>query len=160
MKEIICDVYWEGPFNWDNRDSLRNPNHVLYAIYGTHYVYGQKALLYIGMTETTITDRLADHTWVNDECDTVMMRIASIGVHSDIEAWWRAWDEMSANDVYQRPDYEIIRAVEDLLIYAHQPAYNTMGKGSLKVGKWLRIFNTGKHGSLLPELSHAYFAED
>jgi hypothetical protein len=159
MQETICDVYWEGPFDWDKRALLWNPSHVLYAIYGTHPVYGQNVLLYIGMTETTVADRLAEHTWIRDEYDPVTIKIASIGVHSNIESWWQAWDKMSDNDVYLRPASEIIRAVEGLLIYAHQPAYNTMGKVSLKVDKRLRIFNTGKFGSLLPELSHTYFEE-
>ncbi len=98
MKETICDVYWEGPYNWGKRDSLRNPKHVLYVIYGTHHVYGQKVLLYIGMTETNVADRLADHTWINEECDPVMIRVASIGVHSDVESWWQAWDASDAEN--------------------------------------------------------------
>jgi hypothetical protein len=159
MQETICDVYWEGPFDWNKQDVLRNPGHVLYAIYGTHPVYGQNVLLYVGMTETTVADRLAEHTWIRDEYDPVTIKIASIGVHSSVEAWWQAWDRMSDNEVYPRPASEIIRGVEVLLIYAHQPAYNTMGKVSLQADKRLRIFNTGKCGSLLPELSHVYFEE-
>jgi hypothetical protein len=119
MEEIICDVYWEGPFNWDKRDSLLNSNHVLYAIYGTHYVYGENVLLYIGMTETTIADRLAGHTWIPDECDLVTIKIASVGVYSSIESWWQAWDTMPDDYVYPRPDHGIICSVEALLIYAH-----------------------------------------
>ncbi|MGH8056912.1 MAG: hypothetical protein ACREOH_06690 [Candidatus Entotheonellia bacterium] len=159
MQETICDVCWDGPFEWDKRNLLRNSAHVLYAIYGNHSIYGQNVLLYIGMTETTVADRLAQHTWLRDEYDRVTIKIVSIGVHPNVESWWAAWDSMSETDVYPRPTLEIIRAVEALLIYAHQPAYNTMGKGSLSVIKQLRIFDTGKCGSLLPELSYAYYKE-
>ena len=82
MQETICDVYWEGPFACDKRALLWNPSHVLYAIYGTHHMYGPNVLLYIGMTETTVADRLAEHTWIRDEYDPVTIKIASIGVHS------------------------------------------------------------------------------
>jgi len=159
MQETICDVYWDGPFEWAKRDSLRNSAHVLYAIYGTHPVYGQNVLLYIGMTESTVADRLAQHTWLRDEYDGITIKIASIGIHLSIESWWQAWEEMSESDVYPRPNLETIRAVEALLIYAHQPAYNTMGKGSLSIAKPLRIFNTGKCGSLLPDISYVYYVE-
>lgn len=159
MKEIICDVRWEGPFLWADRDSLRNPNHVLYAIHGVHHLYGSNVLLYLGMTETTVADRLAQHTWIDEEYDSVTVKVASIGIHKGIKEWWREWENMSDSYSYQRPEPDILRSVEALLIYAHQPAYNTQGKGSLPTGKWLRVFNTGKCGRLLPELSYAYFAE-
>ncbi|MBI1927973.1 hypothetical protein HYR99_27490 [Candidatus Poribacteria bacterium] len=165
MKEIICDVRWEGPFCRADFDSLCNPNHVLYAIHGVHHLYGSNVLLYLGMTgktpERTVADRLAEHerTWVNGEYDSVTVKVASIGIHKGIKEWWREWENMSDSYIYQRPERDIILAVEALLIYAHQPAYNTQGKGSLPTDQWLRVFNTGKCGRLLPELSYAYFAE-
>ena len=116
MQEIICDVCWDGPFAWDKRDLLRNSAHVLYAIYGTPPVYGQNVLRYIGMTETTVADRLAHHTWLRDEDDRATIKIASIGVHPSVETWWQAWDIMSETHVYPRPALEMSRAVEALLI--------------------------------------------
>jgi hypothetical protein len=46
----------------------------------------------------------------------------------------------------------LVEQVEALLIYAHQPAYNSMSKGSVTVAKGLRILNTGRLGHLLPEI--------
>jgi hypothetical protein len=43
-------------------------------------MYGPNVLLYIGMTETTVADRLAEHTWIRDEYDPVTIKIASIGL--------------------------------------------------------------------------------
>jgi hypothetical protein len=150
MQETICDVCWDGPFEWDRQNLLRNSAYVLYAIYGTHPVYGQNVLLYIGTTETTVADRLAQHTWLREESDRVTIKIASIEVHPSVESCWAAWEGTGETDVYPRPTLEITRGVETLLIYAHQPAYNTVGKSSLSVVKRLRIFNTGQCGSLLP----------
>jgi len=162
MKEIICDVRWEGPFHWPAEcDSLRNPNHVLYAIHGVHHLYGSNVLLYIGMIEKpekTVAERLTEHeyAWIDGEYEPVTVKVSSIGIHKGIKEWWQEWDNSC---IYQRPELGIIKAVEKLLIYAHQPAYNTKEKGSLSTDQWLRVFNTGKCGRLLPELSYAYFAE-
>ena len=54
MQETICDVCWDGPFEWDKRSLLRNSAHVLYAIYETHPVYGQNVLLYMTLRDFLI----------------------------------------------------------------------------------------------------------
>jgi hypothetical protein len=66
MDERIYDVFWEGPFLWNQRRDLTDPRHVLYGIYGTHPVYGREVLLYFGMTEHTVLERLLEHEyWIS-----------------------------------------------------------------------------------------------
>ena len=50
-QDKIDNVYWEGPFEWKQSDTEQSAQHVLYAIYGTHPVYGTGSLLYIGRSE-------------------------------------------------------------------------------------------------------------
>jgi len=154
MKERIFDVYWEGPYKWEEYKKSPLDSHVLYALYGTHPAYGQDVLLYIGKTERNVGVRLSEHAyWIEDECDQTNVRVASLG---EIESW-EGWDE---EDRYKRAKDPDIEAVEALLIYAHQPAYNTKNKEGLKISRGIRVFNTGKFGSLLPEVSHRYYSED
>ena len=158
MKETICDVRWEGPFRWSKRPHFRKPNHVLYALYGTHHLYGQNQLLYLGKTEELLSTRLAEHKkWVQGEYDRMLVRIASVGEFPTVEAWWKAWDTKKR---YKKAEPDVVDRIEALLIYANQPAYNSRLKSQANsTSAMLRIFNTGHWGLLLPEISHAYFVE-
>lgn len=155
MKEIIYDIYWEGPFNWEKRndEKIVKSHHVLYQIYGLHHLYGDKVLLYIGMTSDGIK-RLDQHNkWVQDEYDNVEFRIGSLGEFVS----WEYWDSESD---YPKADDDIVKQVEALLIFAQQTAYNTKNKEDAEIAKGLRIFNSGKSGKLLPEVSYKYFLGD
>lgn len=149
MEEKIFDVYWEGPFKWGDHEREIKDCHVLYSIYGKHPVYGHESLLYIGKTEN-IKNRMATHAkWIEEEYDVVTIRVASMGELTS----WDKWGEY--------PRYGIARAddvigVESLLIYAHQPAYNRTTKDGMQSANGIRIFNTGRIGSLLPEVSYRY----
>ena len=154
MKERIFDVYWEGPYKLEEYQKSPENSHVLYALYGTHPAYGRDVLLYIGRTERNVGVRLSEHAyWIEDECDQINIRVASIG---EIESW-KGWEE---EERYKRAKDADIEAVEALLIYAHQPTYNTKNKEGLEKARGIRVFNTGKFGSLLPEISHRYYSED
>ena len=153
MNEPIYDFFWEGPFDWNKRHPYLKKYHVLYSIEGTHPVYGRDVLLYIGMTDGGIGNRLSDHEkWVEDEYDRVRVRVASVGKFIN----WGKWYQYPH---YPKEDASIVSRVEALLIFAHQPAYNTMGKGSLGKKEGIRVFNTGMCGLLLPELSYLYHRE-
>jgi len=163
MNEIICDVYWDGPHKWEEKPPFKL-GHVLCSLHGTHPLYGRDVLLYIGKTDVDMDTRLSQHAWwVEEELDVVTLKFASIRVfegNDSIENWRRNDDERKPDVTCSKkaaPD--IVREVEALLIYAHQPAFNTSGKVSLNVRRGLRIFNTGKLGLLHPELSWAYFDE-
>ena len=153
MNEIIYDAYWEGTFNWDDRKNCVKGYHVLYALYGSHHLYGREALLYIGRTYKDLRKRLNNHMWwVNDEYDDIKLKVASVGIFTN----WKDWND---NEHYEKAPLDIINGVEALLIYAHQPAYNTMSKNSLDSSKGFRLLNTGKIGNLLPEISYLYFGD-
>jgi hypothetical protein len=150
-KELIADVYWEGPFDWEKRDENCQDYHVLYQIYGAHPVYGHDALLYIGLTNQQVGQRLKAHTWwVNELHDPVAVRLASVGEFTT----WKQWNRL---EHYDRADPELVRKIEALLIYVHKPAHNTQHKASVDLAKGIRIFNSGHFGKLLPELSYKYY---
>lgn len=50
----------------------------------------------------------------------------------------------------------IVSKVESLLIYSHQPAYNSMNKKTAREATNIRVFNTGEYGALKPEISSLY----
>ena len=160
MNETICDVRWEGPVVWDKQKKLLKPEHVLYALYGAHHQYGNRVLLYIGRTDVDLGTRLAGHVqWVTQEWETMRVKAASVGQFASVDAWWQAYNPKQAR--YKKAaDAKLVGDVESILIYSHQPAYNTKGKGGLSAKcQRLRVFNTGQVGSLLPEVSYAYFCE-
>jgi hypothetical protein len=149
MSEKIIDVYWEGLFKWGEHEENIEDCHVLYTIFGFHPVYGDDALLYIGKTRK-VRIRMVTHAWwIEDEYDDVSIRVASLG---EIQTW-DGWDE---NERYGKPDSDMLAGVEALLINAHQPAYNQTSKDSMRSAEGLRVFNTGRIGSLLPEISYRY----
>lgn len=143
-------VHWEGPFEWDQYKKHQKRGHVLYAIYGSHHLYGRDVLLYLGRS-TDVGTRIEDHAWwVEDEYDAVRVRFASVDD-------FKGWTEWLKVERYPPAPPTLVNDVEALLIYAHQPAYNTMGKGTLK-NAGLRVFNTGMMGHLLPEVSSLYYS--
>ena len=157
MDEHIYDVYWEGPFDWEHRNRYLKRSHVLYAIFGISYPYGQNALLYLGKSDGDIVQRLADHNawWVPDEYDACTVRVATVGEFIS----WKAWNQ-DKRARYPQASPAVVAGIEALLLYAHQPTYNTAGKASVALGKGIRVFNTGRCGPLLPEVSFAYYRTD
>lgn len=149
MIEQIYVAHWEGPFDWDDHANHVAPEHVLYALYGAHPLYGRDVLLYIGKAENGAGQRLPDHEWVDDEYDKVTVRLASVGKFID----WNDWED---NERYPRASATITSAVEALIILANQPVYNLRGKGTTTLATGCRLFNTGKLGHLLPESSYLY----
>jgi hypothetical protein len=154
MTERIFDVYWEGPYEWKDYKGKINGSHVLYALFGTHPVHGHNSLLYIGKTEEIRTRFAAHEEWVEEEYDAVTIRVASMG---EIFSW-EGWD---VGNQYPRDKItsEDISGVEALLIFSHHPGYNQRSKYSMDSAKNIRIFNTGKIGKLLPEVSYRYHNE-
>src|SRR2546425_11758192 len=147
MSERICDVYWEGPFDWSARDTLTDGSLVLYSLHGSHPVYGVNVVLYIGMTETNVAQRLSEHAvWVEDELDAIKVKVASIREYRSWDDWDREWDKLAIGQRYARADTDLVKGVEALLIYANQPAFNSAGKSDLSdVARDLRVINTGHH---------------
>ena len=154
--EEIYEVCWNGPFKptglaeqWQDTDS---DGFVLYQIYGSHPIYGNRVLLYIGMTEQGVEIRLDQHDyWMDEErFGESELFFGSIGPFVD-------WESSYGIEYFPKnPGTEIVRRVEALLIFAHQPAHNTKNRNSAEIARGIRIFNTGEYGSLFPELSGLY----
>jgi hypothetical protein len=151
--DTIYDVRWEGPFDWEQHGSVLRDQHVLYAIYGTHPVYGPGSLLYIGRTERVGGKRLNEHDWwVKDESDKVCFYLGSIGEFKS----WAHWDSIKE---YGPQDAKLVEAIETLLIHAHQPAYNSRGLQEPPSFHNIRVFNSGKYATLLSECSYRYYRD-
>lgn len=154
--EKIYEVCWDGPYTKDTLDEISeedNNKYVLYKVYGSHPVYGNNVLLYIGMTGRGIKKRLVEHDyWMDEErFGPSKIYVASIGEFSD-------WESSNKIDIFNSPSREIIEQVESLLIYSHQPVHNSKSRDSAKNAKEIRIFNTGKYGHLMPEVSGLFQA--
>jgi hypothetical protein len=154
MKEDIYEVYWIGPYTDETIDEIENEDrkkYVLYKIYGFHPLYGHNVLLYIGKTKRGVNIRLKEHqAWIDaDQLGDAKIYIASLGEFTN----WEASEKIT---LFEQADDSITSKIESLLIYAHQPVYNSMNKKSADSSKNIRIFNTGTHGLLFPEISSCY----
>lgn len=157
----IYDVYWEGPYSLDaimqDRDrTIVKEWHCLYQIYGDHPTYGRDVLLYIGKTERDAKERVSEHySRFSNQCDEVKVFLASFGEFT-------RWHEMRKGnyDPVSKDNTEL-NAIESLLIYAHQPAYNSKSLTSPTFeGQVFRVFNTGRRKSLMPEISTQFYCDD
>ncbi len=151
--EELYEVFWDGPYDCDKENvRAKDSGNVLYQIYGSHHLYGRDVLLYIGRTQRTPFKRILEHEgWIQDEYDKMTVRYGSIREFDG----WKNWE--SRKKPYRAVGDRIIDKVEALLIYANQPAYNSRNKADAAIAKGIRIFNSGKLGHLLPEVSHKYF---
>ena len=151
--EKLYEVFWDGPYDCDKENACaKDPGNVLYQLYGSHHLYGRDVLLYIGRTERTPFKRILEHEeWIQDEYDKMTVRYGSIRDFSD----WENWEKEKRP--YPPPKANVVEPIEALLIYANQPAYNSRNKAGAEIAKGIRIFNSGKLGHLLPEVSYKYF---
>jgi len=152
FKPQYLNVHWYGPHSIEDAEKLDDPNLVLYMICGTHGTYGKSVPLYIGKTYRTVSQRLGEHAWIENEPDPVQVYAAAISKP------FQAWNEIENDVEYLAPENRIIEEVESLIIYSHQPVYNTRSKGGAQnLGGDLVIFNTGRRSTLLPEISSMYW---
>ena len=154
-KEKIYEVAWRGPYTSKNIERKIKKKHidkyVLYKIYGSHHLYGNNILLYIGMTEQGVGVRLQQHNyWMDEErFGLSQIYVASIGEFNN-------WEESDEIFIFEKPERELISKIESLLIYAHQPVHNSKNRNTAEKSKNIRIFNTCAFGSLMPEVSALY----
>lgn len=145
------DVCWYGPYEYDPDNDVLLPeihvNNVLYMICGTHGLYGRNVPLYIGKTEQSIFTRISQHSWLSEEPDPVKIYTACIGEFA-------SWKNNLEVEEYPPLATRIIEQVESLLIYVHQPVYNSKSKlGNNRFDSHMSLFNTGRRGTLYPEVS-------
>lgn len=156
MTEKIYEVYWKGPFKPESLSNLTDQEIeklCLYSVYGSHPLYGDNVLLYIGITERGANTRLKEHDyWMDLELYTdSRIYLASIGE-------FVGWDKSEEIEIFDKPDRVIIEQIESLLIYAHQPCHNSRNTKTAASTHGIRIFNTGRSGRLFPEVSALYEA--
>lgn len=137
MKHLIR-LNWEGPSKHNNLDDNVHGSFGLYQIYGPHPTYCTTQLLYIGLTTGNIAVRSHMHEWKNSTRDC-----------NQVELYYcRA----SLDEVKSEAE---LRNVEQLLIYAHFPPYNTQKWAAETNSNLLNyhILNLGDYRDLLPEIS-------
>jgi hypothetical protein len=162
MTEQIFEVFWEGPYDWNGRgdpDALSavHENCVLYMICGTHVLYGRNVPLYIGRTERRLRERLIEHDrdWIKYETDTVKIHAGYARRFISWEGWPQNWTNHAENPPLPT---KTVADIEKILIYSHFFAYNERAKklNSPEVRN-VRLFNTGRHSTLLPEVSSLFY---
>ncbi len=144
--ETIIHIEWKGPFPLTDAGTLTGPSdYGVYQIYGGHPVYGNSALLYIGLAAAQYFGvRIPqEQQWLyNRDAGRVEVYVGRL-----------AGSETPADNVWDSH----IRLAERLLIYAHSPPMNTQKSLSSleKDLQFVRILNWGRHRDLLPEVSGA-----
>ena len=145
-------IDWVSGISLEDSYSLLYPHdYGIYQVYGTHPVYGKNVLLYIGKArDQKIGERLKQHEkfYYNQDSDQIQVytgRIGSNNPKEDYDQWG-----------------SLIDIAEKLLIFTHQPAYNSSNINSAKdIPINAHIMNWGNRGMLLPEVSaFRYFATD
>jgi len=147
--ETIIHIEWDGPCPLNAAFSLnRKRDYGLYQIYGGHPVYGNSALLYIGLAAgQTFGKRIPQETqWVSNRdagrVEVYVGRLAGETAPDD-----ETWDDH-------------IRLAERILIFAHSPPMNTQKSlRSLERDlRYVHVLNWNRHRDLLPEVSGARWA--
>jgi hypothetical protein len=139
-------IEWDGPKPFESISSLTGPtDYGVYQIYGGHPVYGNSALLYIGLAcEQTFGRRIKqEQHWIyNRDAKRVEIYVGRL-----------AGSTTPTDGVWDRQ----IRLAERLLIYSHSPPMNTQKRlGALESDlRFVRVLNWSSHRDLLPEVSGA-----
>ena len=150
-------IHWEGPFKLDdiingNIDKqghdVKAKDKGLYQIYGSHPLYGDNVLVYIGRTKNKsgFKTRLKDR-WVTQfgsDSNNVQIYLGTI---------------FSDSNELQNEESKIDKA-EVLLINALKPAYNSSNIQSVKddlLKQRFIIHNEGNYKKLHPILDSKYF---
>ncbi len=142
--ELVIHLEWDGPHRLDAITSLVGPtDYGRYQIYGGHPVYGNSALLYIGLAAGQhFGERAPQETqWTyNRDAGRIEVYVGRVsGTKTPDDA---AWDRQ-------------IRLAERLLIFAHSPPMNTQ-KSLARLEpdlRSVRVLNWARHRDLLPEVS-------
>ncbi len=154
MKERFVGVHWAPSVPWTEKSKLSHPRLQLYQIYGGHPVYGEQVLLYIGMSGNGAETRFGDHDreWVRWLPSAATVTAACL---KEFSSWAEYNDKKYEDEYFEEVDTPVLRTVESLLIYGHQPVYNTQGRQSIPDAcRGFRVFNTGAYRSLVPEISY------
>ncbi|MBA1420974.1 MAG: hypothetical protein FAF03_09030 [Epsilonproteobacteria bacterium] len=160
MQEI--NIWWEGPFAQeeiiDNSiDKSKYDNTAekigLYQVYGSHPLYGNDVLLYIGRTKgkSGFKSRLKNRWVIEYGNDANNVKIYLGTIYSD------------RMTIIPQEENRQIDLAEVLLINALKPAYNSsniQSVGTQYIEKKYLVKNMNNYRNLYPILSSEYFLED
>jgi len=161
MTEEI-NVWWEGPFTAEEvvGDDINQKEYDntadkigLYQIYGTHPLYGNDVLLYIGRTKNNngFKSRLRNRWVIENGNDNENVKIYLGTIYSPRET------------ITKDDEKKKIEKAEVLLINALKPAYNSsnvQSVGKLYMENRYLVKNMNNYRNLYPILSSEYFLED
>ncbi|MFK5921473.1 MAG: hypothetical protein QM496_04795 [Verrucomicrobiota bacterium] len=146
----LIHISWDGPHTLSDLKTLRNEDkdYGLYAIYGSHPMYGPDVLLYLGKaSEQTLGVRIGQESWLDHED------------HSNIKIYvGRLCGPRKCSDDEWSG---LILDAERLMIYAHTPAYNSQNVASIpyKNLRDIHVLNWGSYRRLIPEVSGARWSD-
>jgi len=160
-KEI--NIWWEGPFsqeeiinskidanNYDNTADKVG----LYQIYGSHPLYGNNVLLYIGRTKNNkgFTSRLNNRWEIIHDSDNTNVKIYLGTIFTAAE-----------NNLCIEDEYERIEFAEVLLINAMKPAFNSSNiksVGKKYIDSDYIVNNLNNFKNIYPQLTSGYYWND
>lgn len=91
MHKDIIQIKWEGPFNLSELTTLNDTeiDYGIYQIYGSHLVYGDNVLLYIGQAnQQTFCTRISQHSyWLENDFSFYIGRLSGENTPS-YQAWY------------------------------------------------------------------------
>jgi hypothetical protein len=148
-RELVIHIEWAGPLRLEDVGSLTGPTDFgIYQIYGGHPVYGNSALLYIGLAALQhFGERIPQEQQWLDNRDAGRVEVYVGRLSGNEQPDDLTWDKH-------------IRLAERLLIHAHSPPMNTQ-KSLAKLESDLRsvrVLNWTRYRDLLPEVSGARWA--
>ncbi len=142
--ETTIHIEWDGPHRLDAVTSLiGSTDYGVYQIYGGHPVYGNTALLYIGLAAGQhFGERIAQETQWLDNRDAGRVEVYVGRLSGSTTPDDDTWDKH-------------IKLAERLLIFAHSPPMNTQKNLSTLEPdlRFVRVLNWARHRDLLPEVS-------
>lgn len=158
MQKEEIKIWWEGPFSIDDiisgkidnfKGDVKSDSKGLYQIYGSHPLYGDGVLVYIGRTQNKdgFKSRLNGRWVIENGNDPKNVKIYLGTIFSD------------SIDITNNENIMIEKA-EVLLINAMKPAFNSSNiqsvKSDLQQEEYI-VYNNGSYRNLYPILDSSYF---
>jgi len=157
LEEI--NILWEGPFSKDEilenkidstKYEVKSNSIGLYQIYGSHPLYGDGVLVYIGRTKDKngFKSRLKNRWVIEHGNDSENIKIYLGTIYCDT-------CKLEEEDIKKK-----IEKSEVLLINAMKPAFNSSNIQSVKdelIENRFIVYNRGNYRSLYPILDSGYF---
>jgi hypothetical protein len=140
-------IDWDGPYGLDELEELDDPrqDYGLYQVYGSHPLYGEEVLLYLGATggDRTFAGRIAEEqTYWEAEEDFQPLAVYVGRLMGVVTPGAGVWEEE-------------MEVAHRLLVFAHAPVFNGRQVAAVPDDdlKDVHVVNWGSHLDLAPEVS-------